>query len=391
MLHEFLTANRDELVERCQQKVGLRSAPRVGETLKHGIPIFLDQLIKTLRMEQSDDRSGSRKISGPAGGILPQRSELGEAATLHGRELLQSGYTVDQVVHDYGDLCQAITELAFEVDAPIEVDEFRTLNRCLDNGIAESVTEFVYRRDNVLAGDQVSSLNERLGFFAHELRNLVTTATLSVAVIKAGTAGHGGATGAVLDRSLVRLRHLIDRSLSEVRMTAGLPTQHELFSLAHFIEETKLSGTLEAQVRKCVLTVSTVDSELAVDADRDLLASAVGNLLQNAFKFTRAHTEVTLSAFASGNRILIEVEDHCGGLGAGVAETMFQPFTQSGEDTSGLGLGLTISRQSVEANGGTLSVRDLPGQGCVFRIDLPRHAMPHPPMPLSPLSPLALA
>ncbi len=329
-------------------------------------------------MEQTSEPQRSRKISGPAGGGEQSMSELGEAATLHGRELFQNGYTIDQVVHDYGDLCQSITELAFEKGAPIKVEEFQTFNRCLDNGIAEAVTEFVYRRDTALAGAQEVSLNEQLGFFAHELRNLVTTATLAVAVIKAGGAGHGGATGAVLDRSLVGLRHLIDRSLSVVRMTAGMPTRHELFSLAHFIEEVKLSGSLEAHVRECVLSVSSVDPGLAVAADRDLLASAVGNLLQNAFKFTHVNSEVTLKAFASGNRILIEVEDQCGGLAAGVAETMFDSFTQGGSNKSGLGLGLAISRQSVEANDGTLTVRDLPGQGCVFRIDLPRHTMPDP-------------
>ena len=72
-------------------------------------------------------------------------------ATLHGRELLDGGYTIDQVVHDYGDLCQAITDLAFERNWPIQVDEFRTLNRCLDNGIADAVTEFTAQRDAAVA------------------------------------------------------------------------------------------------------------------------------------------------------------------------------------------------------------------------------------------------
>jgi signal transduction histidine kinase len=98
-------------------------------------------------------------------------------------------------------------------------------------------------------------------------------------------------------------------------------------------------------------------------------------LLQNAFKFTHRHTEVTLNAYAIADRILIEVEDNCGGLPSGIAEKMFQPFMQGGEDKTGLGLGLSISRQSVEANEGILSVRDIPGQGCVFTIDLPRHSL----------------
>jgi signal transduction histidine kinase len=161
-------------------------------------------------------------------------------------------------------------------------------------------------------------------------------------------------------------------------MTAGMPVHHELFSLGEFIGEVKLAGELEAQVKGCVLFVSDVDPRLAVDADRDLLFSAVGNLLQNAFKFTHPGTEVTLNAYSSANRILIDVEDNCGGLPTGDAERMFRPFTQTGDDKSGLGLGLSIARRSIEANAGILSVRDIPGSGCVFTIDLPRLTMPDP-------------
>jgi hypothetical protein len=279
------------------------------------------------------------------------------------------------VVHDYGDLCQAITDLAYEQDAPFEVDEFRTLNRCLDNAIANSVTEFAYQRDLLLEDAGVHALNERLGFLAHELRNLIQNATLAVTAIKAGNVGLAGATGAVLDRSLIGLRNLVDRSLADVRVTAGMPPRRERLSLAQFIGEVKISASLEAQARGCGFAVPAVDPGLAVEADRDLLFSAVGNLLQNAFKFTEPNTEVLLRAYAAGDRILIDVEDNCGGLPPGDAEKMFVPFTQGSTDKSGLGLGLAICRRSVEANGGTIGVRNVPGCGCVFTIELPRHAI----------------
>jgi signal transduction histidine kinase len=302
-------------------------------------------------------------------------SEMGVAAKEHGRELLQNGFTIEQVVHDYGDLCQAVTDLAVEMNAPLSNDEFRTLNRCLDNAIAVAATEFSAQRDNIFA-DKDARANERLGFFAHELRNELNSATLALSAIKGGSVGLTGATGAVLDRSLVALRRLIDRSLSEARMTAGIPPQQRLFSLADFIAEIQLSASLEAQVSKCALTVSYVDSKLAVDADRELLLSALGNLLQNAFKFTHPGSEVLLKVYAVSDRVLIEVEDKCGGLPPGDVEKMFLPFTQGGVNKSGLGLGLSISRRSVEANHGTLTVRDMPPLGCVFTIDLPRRVMP---------------
>lgn len=347
--------------------------------MAYGIAFFLDQLIKTLEIEQTTEPLQSRQVSGPSGGENSVASEIGESATLHGRELLQRGFTVEQVVHDYGDLCQAITDLAFEVRAPIEIDEFRTLNRCLDNGIADAVTAFNQQRDLTIADQHSEASNERLGIFAHELRNHIQTAMLAVGAIKMGQMGINGATGAVLDRSLVAMGNLIHRSLTEVRMTAEMPVPHRLFPLADFIQEVRVSASLEAQVKECALAIPAVDPQLAVKADRELLFSAVGNLLQNAFKFTQHGTQVTLSAYAAGDRVRIDVEDHCGGLPSDYEETMFHSFKQGGEDRTGLGLGLSISQRSVEANGGVLRVRDIPGSGCIFTIDLPRYLVPESP------------
>lgn len=375
-MYEFLTENRGELIERCRMKVAERPAPRNNaRELDHGITLFLDQIIKTLKAEELRHCAESNRLSGPASGVDAVLSEMGIGAKEHGRELLQNGFTIEQVVHDYGDLCQAVTDLAVERNEPISNDEFRTLNRCLDNAIAVAAAEFNVQRDNIFA-DKDAHENERLGFFAHELRNHLNSATLALTAIKAGAVGMTGATGAVLDRSLVGLKNLIDRSLTEARMKAGIPPQNRLFSLADFIAEIQLSASLEAQVHKCTFRVSYVDSKLAIDADRELLLSAVGNLLQNAFKFTHPLSEVLLKVYATGDRILIEVEDQCGGLPSGDVEKMFLPFTQRGSDRSGLGLGLSISRRSVEANKGTLNVRDIPGSGCIFTIDLPRHPMP---------------
>ena len=376
MMHAFLSNNRIELIERCRVKVAERPARAATvQQLQTGVPLFLDQLIRTLRIEQTAQPMASRKISGPSSGA-PALSEIGVTAARHGKELLGLGFTVDQVVHDYGDLCQAITDLAHERDAPFKIDEFRTLNRCLDNAIAEAVTEFSYQRDFAVADQQAVEMNERLGFFAHELRNFLGTATLAFTAAKVGNLNLAGATGSVLERSLVGLRNLIDRSLAEVRITAGPIAQRRVFSAAQFVTEVRHSATLEAEIHGCIFMVSAVDPLLAIEGDWDLLFSSVGNLLQNAFKFTHLHTEVSLDVYAAGDRILMDVKDNCGGLPPGTAENMFVPFVQTGEDRSGLGLGLSIARRSVEANDGELSVRDVPDVGCIFTISLPRHAMP---------------
>ena len=108
-----------------------------------------------------------------------------------------------------------------------------------------------------------------------------------------------------------------------------------------------------------------------IDVDPQLLTSAVMNLLHNAFKYTRDGGAVVLRAHAHGDRLLVEIEDQCGGI-PDTKSDLFQPFGERrGRDRSGLGLGLSIARQAVRAHDGDIHVRNIPGQGCIFTIDLP--------------------
>lgn len=371
MLHDFLSLHRSELIERCIAKTAKRRVSSAStKDLEFGIPLFLDQVIKTLKMEQSAPPQQSTAVSGNSGG--PSRfSELGAAATRHGRELSQNGFTLDQVVHDYGDLCQAVTELASELNAPIETEEFRILNLCLDNGIADAVTEFSNRRMMISDDRENQALNQRLGFVAHELRNHINTAMLAVSYLKTGAVGISGATGGVLVRSLQALKNIADHSIADVRMTAGLPSRSQRVNLADFIATIASAMSLEAQSRGCEFSAPEVDSSFFAEVDEELLFSALSNLMQNAFKFTQPGTRVSLTVHLVGDRIRLDVQDQCGGLPPGNPEDLFLPFKQSSADKSGVGLGLSICRRCVMANNGVLSVRDLPGSGCVFSIDLP--------------------
>ena len=377
MLHLFLSNNRNALIDRCLLKVAQRSHSQSEHSASlYGIPVFLNQVIETLQIEQTASSLRSREVSGPAGGPSKQ-SDLGQVAKLHGRELSEHGFTVEQVVHDYGDLCQAITELATELEVDIQTDEFRTLNRCLDNGIADAVTEFSYQRRLINDDREQQALNHRVGVLIHEMRDHLNAAVFAVAAIKSGQTGFGGATGAVLDRSLAGMRTIVDRTFADARLVAGLPANHELIKIDDFVAELKMAALLEAKSHGCEFAAYVVGLELAVEADRNLLSSAVGNLLQNAFKFTHPGTSVSLTVYAEGDQVLMDVQDHCGGLGHINKEDLFLPFKQMGTHKTGVGLGLSICRRSVEANHGTLSVRDLPGSGCVFTISLPRCAVPN--------------
>lgn len=370
MMYAFLADNREGLIESCKRKVLVRPYREASELqLSQGIPMFLDQLIRTLHAEEEGREADGLAISGRRAGDGAGLSEMGVSATAHGANLLDLGYTVDQVVHDYGDLCQAITDLAFERDAPFAILEFRTLNRCLDNAIADAVLEFTSQHDARFLKLHTSEANERIGFLVHELRNALSTATMSVSALEFGNLNISGSTGAVLKRSLASLGVLIDRAVNEVRQ--GAAPDREVFSIAAFVPDAEIAARLQADLADCTLTVRPLLQSLFVRGNRAMLQAALANLLQNAFKFTAAHTEITLHAFRSDDNVLIEVHDHCGGLSHGAAENLFAPFVQRNGDKSGLGLGLAIARHSVEADSGTLGVRDVPGLGCVFTITLP--------------------
>ena len=376
MLYKFLTNNRANLIARCIEKVAMRPKRAATEQqLQNGIPMFIDQLMKTLVAEQNNEPEISLQISGQSGGDASGLSEMGISASAHGKALLHLGYSVDQVVHDYGDLCQAVTDLAFERDEPFSIDEYRTLNRCLDNAIADAVTAFSAQRDTAITAQQNLHQNEQLGFLMHELRNALNTANLAVSAMEMGNMSLTGATGAVLKRSHASMTRLISRSLAEVSTKHATPTKDPRISLASFIAHAKSSANLDAVTRGCRFTVADVDPLLGIDVNHDLVLAALMNLLHNAFKFTHPHTEVTLRAYAQAGRILIDVIDHCGGLPPGNVEKMFTPFSQRSEDRTGMGLGLSIARKSVEAEDGTLRVRDVPGTGCIFTIDLPCYSL----------------
>jgi hypothetical protein len=200
------------LIARCRNKVARRLSPtEIPLALDHGVPLFLQQLVETLRLEQREPPGATAETESS-----PAATDIGRAATVHGAELLRLGYSVDQVVHDYGDVCQSVTELAGEHDERISTGEFRTLNRCLDNAIADAVTSFGRARQ-VLLDDQAETLEQRLHYFALDHRRLVDIALQSYAVIKSGQVGATGSTGTLLFHTLEELRSLTDRTLPEIR------------------------------------------------------------------------------------------------------------------------------------------------------------------------------
>ncbi|QLE45371.1 HAMP domain-containing histidine kinase (plasmid) [Nostoc sp. C052] len=368
MLHEFLLAERNEILALCSKKIArLADSMSSSDEMERGLPVFYDELIEVLRADADIDESGEAHNNSI-------ESVHRAAAERRGKESLKLGYSISQVVHGYGALCQAITEYIQEnTNQTTSPREFNRLNFCLDIAIAEAVTEFNRGQRENAERDEVL----RLGFLAHELRNALTSASLASQLIITGKVGANGSTSRILENAHRRMRDIIDRSLVEVRLRNESTGQYQRCRVIHLVSEVEATAWFEASAKSIEVCVE-VAPELEVLIDRHLIISALSNLVQNAIKFTKQGGIVWIRGKAVGGRVLLEIEDQCGGLPPGEVEELFKAFSQMGTDRSGLGIGLTISRRAVSLNKGVLSVRDIPHQGCVFSIDLPKASSPLP-------------
>lgn len=353
MLSDFLTNSREQIVAAARRRVAARRYPVASPAeLESGVPLFLDQLGDILRLEASRAPSSEAAI--------------GATATRHGGELSARGFSLSEVVHDYGDICQAVMEVASGQRVAITTEEFRILNRSLDTAIAEAVTEHGRLSSELRHDEEV----ERLGRVAHEIRDLLNMAAFAFDALRKGNIGINGNTGGVLGRSLTALREFVDSTLTDVRVEAKLQRRVRM-RVGTFLNDVAVVAGLQAEYRQVEFEMTRIDDALAVTGDPQLLGSAVMNLLNNAFKYTPAGGAVILRAYAAPNTVVIQVQDACGGIPA----TTGDPFRAFGErrgaDRTGLGLGLSIARRAIRAQGGDIVVENMPGQGCIFSIELP--------------------
>jgi signal transduction histidine kinase len=384
MLYDFLLDNKDIILEMAEKKsLALAGVRPSSDQLKLGLPIFYEQLLTVLKDEAAhssekgpvdsqamiaaakiNDEPAIAKASG-----YKDEVNLAESAGKHGVELLRLGYTLSHVVHAYGSLCQAITEYATEKNTKITPSEFHDLNRCLDAAIAGGVTEFQALRNRQEGGREV----EHLGVLAHELRNALATVTLSLEIIKGGTVGFNGNVGKVLDQGLQRIGELVDRSLTEVRFRVDPKIYTERIDLLQLVDQIVITANIEAKRKNQTLEIA-VDPNLTIEADQQLIYSAVSNLVQNALKYTHTGGRIKIRGKIVDENIIVEVEDECGGL-ADATVDLFKPYEQQNKDRKGLGLGLTIAQRAIVMSNGTIGVQNLPNKGCIFKISLPNKVL----------------
>ena len=349
-LFALLKAKRQTLIETWGQKIraAITGASLPRSELLDQMPEFVLEVIVALDPDASAQPTGS------------------DHAEEHGAQRLRLGFDVGEVVREYGMLHDCILDLVEQAGLAVDVREQRILANWLNAGIADAVAQYSKQRDLELQ----RQASEHLGFIAHELRNPISAAFLSFQRLKAGPLAQGGRPVEQLERGLKRTRDMIDSTLQHASMKLGIDPKLERVAVLPLLVDVEMDAAAEAQARH-IQTVMSAADDLEIQADPRLLKSAVSNLLHNAVKFSHPGSSVSVSANRAQGHVTIDVADACGGLPPGKVEELFAPLVQRGDNRTGFGLGLAIAMHAVQAHGGTIEVRDIPGKGCVFSIRLP--------------------
>jgi hypothetical protein len=354
-LHEILSARRDEILRGYTDQVSKVLAPSVcsREDILDHMPPFLDNAIAELRHR-------ARRTGGGGGGE--------GVAVQHGVQRFELGFDVDALIRDYGILRKCIFDVLDETQDQVTFGEYRVLSDFLLEGISLAVKAYIEQRD---AAQRVEA-QKHFAFLAHELRNQISTVSVAFSVLQKRATLPDIKSVRLLDRGLGRLREMVDGALIEASLEAGGSVQREHLQLAALLRDAGEESAVDAEARGITAQIE-VDEGLTIEADPRLLRSAVTNLFRNAVKFSQAGGRVALrGGLRPEGGVFIEVEDSCGGLRPEALAKLFAPFAQAAADRSGFGLGLSITRQAVEVQGGVITTRNLPGRGCVFVIDFPK-------------------
>jgi signal transduction histidine kinase len=350
-LSSFLRENAAAIANRWVDRLRDQSASSALPTseLKNSMREFVEEVAGALEQDESSEV------------LLPAAR-----ARQHGEQRFRLGYNIDGLIREYGTLREVLFEFMEANGIPVSPQDALDLSGILIEGIASAAAQYSLERD----AQTRTQAAEHVGFLAHELRNPLQTAQLRVEMMKRRGAGPTPGDVQALERALRLLRERIDNELFDVQLHAFPEPIFKKLLLRHVLDAVAEDVAPQGEGKDVEILVDA-DPTLEISADERLLDSALSNLVRNAVKFSAPGATVRLHAKQSEDRVVIEVEDQCGGLPEGAVEKMFSPFVQLGQDRSGFGLGLAISKRAAEVHGGGLRVHDLPGRGCVFVLDLP--------------------
>ncbi|HEY8207089.1 MAG TPA: HAMP domain-containing sensor histidine kinase [Myxococcaceae bacterium] len=217
---------------------------------------------------------------------------------------------------------------------------------------------------------------------SHELRTPLTSIRMFIDTLALGRVQDEKEVREILgmlSRETERLSSMIDRVLDWSRIESGRKEYHrDAWDVREVLDVSMEALRAQRYNEPSRVEVLVQDGLPRVDVDRDAMAGALLNLLQNAYKYSGEDQRIALRVVKDPDGVAIEVEDHGVGIAPRDRKKIFERFYRVDNlltrKTSGSGLGLAIARRIVEAHGGSISLRSELGKGSTFTIHLPAGA-----------------
>jgi len=221
--------------------------------------------------------------------------------------------------------------------------------------------------------------DEFLASLGHELRNPLAPIRTSVALLNHLYPGvpQVERIGGVVERQVTHLTRLVDDLLDVARITSGkIALQRERISFQAVIGHAHELCAQAAAARQIAIDLTLPERDLTLDADYARVVQIYANVLSNAVKFTPPGGRIALRAWREGRNLCVGITDNGIGIDAASMARIFGMFEQSGtvsgQISSGLGIGLSLSRQFAQMHGGDIEARSGGvGAGSEFTIRLP--------------------
>lgn len=378
------------LIERWSRRA-IEEQPHAGRVHHQALVDHLHDLLRALgrSLAGSDDSATSQHC-------LP--------ATIHGEQRWETGWSLPEVVRDYGILRLVIYDYVDEVlDFPPSASAIMAIGLALDEAIEASVTMYANSRDSYLRQLEAERAerdkqiqehlrqrtetlkevdrrkNEFIAILGHEMRNPLAPLWHAVSLLEMQE---------TTDESLLQIRDITKRQVQQLtrladdlldisRIAQGkIELRKEPLDLAVVVAQAAQMSAPHMQARHHRFEMAEMRDPLWLEADPARLVQILGNLLNNAAKYTEHGGQVSLSAERDGQQAVIRVRDSGIGISPEMLPHIFELFTQgewSVDDShGGMGIGLALVRRLVELHGGTITATSAGlHQGSLFEVRLP--------------------
>ncbi|MFE8599702.1 sensor histidine kinase [Archangium violaceum] len=278
---------------------------------------------------------------------------------------MRDAVPIEEVVREYAYVIEAVRIWIDERDEQVSVQDYSFFSLAIFELAAESARRFAKYQAEQVARER----SEYVAGIAHQLRTPVSTLGLYVQQLERGQDAPDTRAVERLRRTVDRLSRLVDGILRLERFKPDeLPVHPETLAPAQVIDQLVADYEHDASRKGLRLDISA-NRSARMQVDRDLLVDALGNLIQNAIKYTeKGFVRVTLEE--QENEVIFKVEDSGPGISPERQRELFRPVRPG--QPGGAGLGLSIAFRSAVAQGGTLELESEPGRGSTFRLFLPR-------------------